>query len=114
MASAVSLEYLLSIQGAPNGLATLDENGTIPLTQLPPSVVSGKSFKGEFDDQAALMTAYPTAELADYAFVNSTSSFWYWNPRLAIPAWVNQLVTVEEYMALGPAENDVVPYIIIP
>lgn len=114
MASAVSLEYLISLQGAPNGLATLDPNGTVPLTQLPPSVVSGNSFKGEFDDQAALMTAHPTAQLADYAFVNSTSSFWYWNPRLAVPAWVNQIITVAEYMVLSPEENDVVPYIIVP
>ncbi|MCL2360591.1 MAG: hypothetical protein FWC73_02120 [Defluviitaleaceae bacterium] len=80
MASAVSYEYLKSIMGAPGGIPTLDGDGEIPSSQLPPTVVS--PFRGAFTDVAALTTAHPTAGIADFAFVNSSLSFWYWNRAL--------------------------------
>lgn len=112
MASAISLEYLQSIRGQANGLATLDAGGKLPVSQLPDSAI--ETYKGEYADQAALTAAYPTAILADYAYVTSTLSFWYWNARLAAPAWVNQQITAADYTALSAAEKSVVPYIIVP
>lgn len=112
MANAVSYEYLKSIQGTPNGIPTLDDNGEIPVTQLPSSASS--PFKGEFADETALTTAYPTAELADYAYVDDTSSFWYWNPGLSTPAWVNQEIAEADYLLLSAAEISMVPYLVVP
>ena len=112
MASAVSYEYLKSIQGAPNGIPTLDSGGEIPVAQLPSSVMS--PFKGEFADEEELVLDYPTAELADYAYVDDTSSFWYWNPGLSVPAWVNQEIAEADYLLLTPAEMSMVPYIVVP
>lgn len=71
-------------------------------------------YKGEFATSAALSTAYPTADLADYAYVTATSSYWYWNAALATPAWVNQQITETAYNALSAAEQAAVPYIVMP
>jgi len=112
MASAVSFEYLKSIQGAPNGIPTLDGDGKLPESQLPASMVS--PFKGQFADESDLTDEYPTAGLADYAFIDDTSSFWYWNPALVIAAWVNQEITEDDYEDLSDLEKSMVPYLIVP
>lgn len=112
MASAISLEYLLSIKGTADGLATLDTTGKIPVSQLPEAALDG--FLGEYATEAALEAAYPTAALANYAYVNATSSYWYWNSGLSTPAWVNQQITAAAYLALTAAEQAPVPYVIIP
>lgn len=110
MASAISLEYLQSIESQPGGLATLDSAGTIPENQLPVSALS--QFKGEFADEAALIAAHPTATLGSYAYVEDTNTNWYWNRALSTPAWVNQEITAAAYIALSAAEKAAVPYII--
>ncbi|MCL2397713.1 MAG: hypothetical protein FWC93_06560 [Defluviitaleaceae bacterium] len=112
MASALSYEFLKSIQGAPNGIPTLDGDGNIPEAQLPPSVVS--PFKGEFADEAELILAYPTANLADYAYVDDTNSFWYWNAGMTTSQWVNQEIAEVDYLLLTPAGKSMVPYLIVP
>ena len=118
MASALSLEYLQSIEGVANGLATLDSTGAVPLTQLPSSVIG--LFKGQFADETSLETAFPTATIADFAFVTATNSFWYWNAGLSstdtpnAPAWVNQEITDANYLLLSSTAQAMVPYIIIP
>ena len=111
MVSSVSFEYLKSIQGVPGGIPTLDGDGEIPEIQLPPSAVS--PFKGQFADLLELTTAYPTANLADYAFVDDTSSFWYWNPGLTIAAWVDQEIAETDYAALSDLAKSMVPYIVV-
>jgi len=112
MANAVSYEYLKSIQGAPNGIPTLDGDGNIPETQLPPSAVS--PFKGQFADEAELIVEYPTAGIADFAYVDDTTSFWYWNIGLIIPAWVNQEIEEQDYLLLSGIAKSMVPYLIVP
>lgn len=112
MASATSLEYLQSIEGVANGLATLDGSGTVPLSQLPASVIN--VYLGEYATEAALIAAYPTAALANYAFVTDTLSYWYWNRELTPAAWVNQQISAVDYEALTAAQQGVVPYIISP
>ncbi|MCL2753045.1 MAG: hypothetical protein FWE44_02730 [Defluviitaleaceae bacterium] len=112
MASAVSYEYLKAIQGVPGGIPTLDPNGNIPESQLPPTAIS--PYKGHYVDEAELVDENPTGILADYAFVDDTASFWYWNSALAIPAWVNQEITEDDYNVLSELEKSVVPYLIVP
>jgi len=112
MASAVSYEYLKSIQGVPNGIPTLDGDGNIPESQLPPVVVS--PFKGQFDDETELTDDYPVANIADYAFVDDTSSFWYWNAGLTVPAWVNQEIEEADYLLLTSLAKSMVPYLVVP
>lgn len=111
MASSISYEYLASIEGTPNGLATLDGDGKIPASQLP-SIA--EVYKGEFATSPALIAAFPTAAVSNYARVDSTSSWWYWNAALATPAWVNQQISIEDYLLLSTAEKAGVPYIIEP
>jgi len=110
MASAISIEYLLSIEGQANGLATLDANGTVPTDQLPTIAIN--NFKGEFATAAALQTAYPTAKVADYAYVTATKSFWYWNIELDTAAWVNQEITTTAYNKLTDEQKAGLSYII--
>ena len=110
MASAISYEYLKSREGAINGIATLDGTGKVPVAQLPDAAI--ETYKGEYADEAALILAYPTASLADYAYNTDTSSYWYWNDALGTPAWVNQQITEAAYLALSVAERAAVPYII--
>jgi len=118
MANSVSYEYLKAIQGVPGGIPTLDGNGEIPSTQLPDSAVS--PFKGEFATEIELILAYATANLADYAYVDETSSFWYWNAGLLdslgdpAPAWVNQEIEETAYNALDAVEKSMVPYLVVP
>lgn len=111
MASAVSYEYLKSIQGVTGGIATLGSNGLVPPAQLPPIA---SQYKGQFATVAALQTAYPTALLADYAYVTATSTFWYWNTGLAVPAWVNQEIEETDYLDLTDAAKASVPYLVVP
>jgi len=112
MANAVSYEYLKSIQGVANGIPTLNSSGTIPTSQLPASTVN--PFKGQFVDESALTTALPTASLADYAFVDDTGSFWYWNAGLSTPAWVDQQIEETDYLSLSDLAKGMVPYLIVP
>ena len=109
MASAISLEYLVSLEGVANGLATLDSSGVIPAAQLPADAVS--PFKGTFADSSALPA---TGILADYAYVTDTGTFWYWNPGLATPGWANQNITLADYNALPEAAKAQMPYILVP
>lgn len=111
MASSISYEFYQSKLGVANGLATLDGTGKVPVSQLPSEAI--ETYKGEFATSAALIAAYPTADLADYAYVTATTSYWYWNDALAVPAWVNQQITEAAYNALTAAEQAAVPYIII-
>ena len=114
MASAVSLEYLISLLGAPGGIPVLDDSGEIPISQLPNIIAL---FKGRFADEAALVTAFPTASLACYAYVDDTLSFWYWNPDLEstlVPAWVNQEITETDYNLLTDLAKSMVPYLVVP
>ena len=112
MANAVSYEYLMSIKGAPNGIPSLDGDGNIPESQLPPSAVS--PFKGQFADEADLIDDYPTAGIADFAFIDDTSSFWFWNEGLVVPAWVNQEIEEAAYLLLTNPAKSMVPYLIVP
>lgn len=111
MASAVSYELLRAKLGAANGIATLDSGGLIPVRQLPPGVFG--PYRGQFPTVNALMCAFPTGAIADYAYITGTNSFWYWNALLQIPAWVNQLITEADYLLLSPAQRAAVPYIVI-
>lgn len=110
MASAISYELFVAKQGVANGLATLDSTAKIPIAQLPDEAV--ETYKGEYATSAALVAAYPTGALADYAYVTGTSSYWYWNAALGTPAWVNQSITATAYDALSVAERAAVPYIV--
>jgi hypothetical protein len=110
MASALSYELFVAKQGVANGIATLDGDGLVPVSQLPPVAI--ETYKGEYATSAALITAYPTAALADYAYVTATSSYWYWNDALAIPAWVDQQIAELDYLDLTVAERAAVPYIV--
>lgn len=110
MASALSYELFVAKQGVANGIATLDGSGYVPLSQLPPGAV--ETYKGRFATSALLTAAYPTASLADYAYVDATSSYWYWNDALGTPAWVDQQITEANYLLLSPAEQAAVPYIV--
>jgi len=110
MASALSYELFTAKQGVANGIATLDGSGYVPLSQLPPSAV--ETYKGQYATSAALITAYPSGLLADYAYVDATSSYWYWNAALGTPAWVDQQITEAAYLALTVAERAAVPYIV--
>ena len=112
MSSSISYEYLNSIEGVANGLATLDGTGKVPLTQIPSGAV--ETFKGEYADLTALTTAYPTGNLGDYAYVTADLAFYYWNSKLTVPAWVNQNITLVNYNLLTASEKSAVPYIIIP
>lgn len=75
-------------------------------------IVVDSNFKGVFQTSTILQTSYTTASQADYAYVNNTSSYWYWNPALGIPAWVNQQISEAAYNALSTAEKAAVPYIV--
>ena len=112
MSSAISLEYLNSIEGVANGLATLDGTGKVPIAQLPGGAI--ETYKGEYETLLALETEYPTANLADYAYVTADLAFYYWNSKMATPSWVNQNITVINYNLLSASEKSAVPYIIIP
>jgi len=111
MASAISYEFYSAKLGVANGLATLDSSGYIPVGQLPPSAV--ETYKGEYATEAALVLAFPSGALADYAYVTDSLSYWYWNASLVLPAWVNQEISETAYNALSAAEKAAVPYIVV-
>ena len=111
MASALSYELFVAKQGVVNGIATLDGTGKVPVSQLPSSAI--ETYKGEYTASADLIAAYPSAALADYAYVDGTLSYWYWNDALATPAWVDQQISEADYLALDPTERAAVPYIVI-
>jgi len=111
MASSISYELFQAKQGVANGLATLDGSGLVLVSQLPAASI--ETYKGEYATSAALIAAYPTGLLADYAYVTATSSYWYWNAALATPAWVNQQITEAAYLLLSAAEQAAVPYIVV-
>jgi len=92
-------------------IATL-QGGKIPTTDLPSSAMD--VYLGEYATSSALEAAQPTAELGNYAFVDSTNSYWYWAAGLTIPVWVNQEIGVTAYGALGATDGKGIPYIIIP
>jgi len=112
MSSAISYEYLNSIKGTANGLATLDGTGKVPLSELPEGAI--ETYKGEYATSALLIAAYPTSNLANYAYITATSSYWYWNKALGVPSWVNQEIPIASYLLLSSAEKSAVPYIIVP
>lgn len=112
MANAVSYELFQAKQGVANGIATLDATGKVPVSQLPAAVI--ETYKGEYADEAAIILAYPTASLADYAYNDDTSSYWYWNDAPTIAAWVNQQISEADYILLTAAEKAAVPYIVTP
>lgn len=97
-------------RGLPYGIATLDANGQLSTAQRPPG--GSSPYKGEYPTEAALSVAYPTANQADYAFVEATGTFWYWNAVLG--QWVNQEITAADYMALDVGARGAVPYVIVP
>jgi hypothetical protein len=111
MASALSYEYYVSKLGVASGVATLDSSGYIPVGQLPPSAV--ETYKGQYADYAAIVADYPSASLADYAYNDDTTSYWYWNANLATPAWVNQQIAEADYLLLTASEIAGVPYIVV-
>ena len=112
MSSSISYEYLNSIEGVANGLATLDGTGKVPLTQIPGGAI--ETFKGEYADLTALTTALTTGNLGDYAYVTADLAFYFWNSKIATPSWVNQNITAINYNLLSATEKSAVPYITIP
>jgi len=112
MSSAVSLEYLESLVNEPNGIAGLNSSGKLNPSVLPAGSV--ETYKGQFATTALLIVAFPVGSIADYAYVDATNSFWYWNAKLVVPTWVNQVITPALYNALTTAQKACVPYIIIP
>lgn len=111
MASAISYEFYTLVKGNPNGIASLDGDGKLLVSQLPPSAV--ETYKGEYDTEAALVAAFETASLGDYAYVSGTGSYWYWNDATDPHAWVNQEISSTAYSALSAAEKAAVPYIVV-
>lgn len=111
MPGLVTVELLNSQKGAADGIASLDGTGKVPIAQLPAGAV--ETYKGVYATSAALIVAYPTASIADYAWVTATTSYWYWNYALATPAWVDSVITLAAYTALSTAEKAAVPYSVV-
>lgn len=109
MASAVSYEYLSAQKGAASGIASLDANTKIPVTQLPSVAIS--NFKGTYATANDLPAA-AESKLGDYAYVTAATSFYYFNSALSTPAWVNQQISAADYGALTAQQKSIVPYII--
>jgi len=109
MASSVSYEFLKSQYGVAGGLATLDNNGLVPTSQLPPNTLS--IFQGQFADEAALVAAVPTGQMAWFAYNLDTSSFWYWS--IADNNWQNQQISEASYILLSSYQQSVVPFIVV-
>lgn len=77
-----------------------------------PQSSGSSSYKGEYETSAELITNNPDSVLADYGYVNETSSFWYYSPTLG--TYVNQNVSATEYMAYSEEVRSEIPFIIIP
>lgn len=71
-------------------------------------------YKGHYASSAALLAAYASASLGDYAYVTATSSYWFWNNASTKLAWVNQQIAEASYTALTTPEKAAVPYIVEP
>lgn len=112
MSSAVSLEYLDSLSNEDYGIPRLDSMGKLNPSVLPAGSV--ETYKGIYATLVLLTVAHPTGSIADYAWVTSTNSFWYWNGGLLVPGWVNQVITEAAYNLLTINAKAAVPYIIIP
>jgi len=121
MSSCISYEFFQTKQGMPNGIATLDEDGKIPLSQLPDldmpvskatTIKTKETFKGKYVGIKELISSNEKAKLADYAYVYETKSYWYWNEVLA--KWVNENISESEYNSLKDDEKDSIPYIVGP
>lgn len=97
-------------KGKANGVATLDSDTKVPLSQMPSGTIN--TYKGQYAASSNLITAYPTAALGDYAYVTGSNSYWYWNAALATAAWVNQEINEAAYRALSSAAISAVPYIV--
>ena len=107
MSSAISYEFYKSQAGVANGYATLDSTGTIPVSQLPTNM---DLFQGEFTASADLIAAVPAGQMAWFAYVTDTLSFWYWDT--VSEAWENQMVLDTTYLGMTAEEQSVVPWII--
>ena len=76
--------------------------------------ISTAKYRGKFNTSTALSQEYTTGTSADYAYVAGTLSYWYWNPSLAIPGWVNQEISEAAYIMLSPSQRAAVPYVVVP
>lgn len=103
-------EIAVPKKGEAGGVASLDSEAKVPISQLPTGIV--ETYKGNYATSSALLSAHPTALLADYAYVTQTNSFWYWNTASAIATWVNQEISESAYNALGAPAKASVPYIV--
>lgn len=121
MSSCISYEFFQSKQGMPNGIATLDKDGKIPFSQLPDfdnpvakttTIKTKETFKGKYVEIKELISSNEEAQLADYAYVYETKSYWYWNEALA--KWVNENISESAYNTLKDVEKDSIPYIVGP
>lgn len=65
-----------SARGAANGVASLDENVRIFISQLPEALAHNL---GYFATQSALESAYPSASAGDFAIVGTTDTVWVWD-----------------------------------
>lgn len=87
-------------------------DGYIVNVGFPSPSASNPNYKGEYDTSEELISENPNSVLGDYGYSNDTNSFWYYSPTLG--TYVNQEVTVSEYMAHSTEVRDEIPFIIIP
>jgi hypothetical protein len=104
MASSITLEYLESIKGAPNGLSTLDASGKIPASEIPAIT---HAFVGNYTAIADLQTAYSTADYGMYGYISGIKYFY--NAALTTPGWTSVEVTATAYNAMTAAERAGMP-----
>lgn len=69
-------------------------------------------WKFRYPTVSALEAALPGGEMAWFAFVEETKSFWFWSDTLN--QWVNQNISADDYMLLTIDDRASVPYIIVP
>lgn len=86
------------------------ESGYVINIGFPESSGTG-NYKGEYGTSAQLIADNPNSVLADYGYVNETSSFWYYSPTLG--TYVNQNVTASQYSSYEQAVKDEIPFIIV-
>lgn len=66
-----TLYQKLSEKSQPNGYASLDENGIVPLSELPNLSGQNNNFKGIYTTLQLLQITYPIANIGDYAQVDN-------------------------------------------
>ncbi len=71
-------------RGAANGVAGLDENARVPISQLPAALAHNR---GYYATQVALEAAYPTAAAGDFTTIGETDTVWIWDADTE--AWVD-------------------------